>query len=117
MKKKLLISLRKTLLLKKIDHEITQLKNNCIPKGLVPLEKLFDSNDVAKSLGVKPSHEDVEDVNIGTKQEPKLVKICKKLSVEVKKKYVELLKQYSNIFEWSYDDLKVYDTSVIMHTI
>ena len=22
-----------------VDHEIIQLKNNCIPKGLVPLEK------------------------------------------------------------------------------
>lgn len=28
-------------------REILQLKNNCIPKGLVPLEKLFDNNDVA----------------------------------------------------------------------
>ena len=99
-----------------VDHEIMQLKNNCIPKGLVPLEKLFDNNDVAKSPGVKPSHKDVEDVNIGTEQEPKQVKISKKLPVEVKRKYVDLLKKYSDVFAWSYDDLKVYDTSVIKHT-
>ena len=67
--------------------------------------------------GVKSSHEDVEDVNIGVEQEPKLVKISKKLSAEVKEKYVNLLKKYSDVFAWSYDDLKVYDTSVIRHTI
>lgn len=47
------------------DHEITQLKNKFIPKGLVPLEKLFENNVVAKNLGVKLSHEDVEDINVG----------------------------------------------------
>ena len=54
-----------------VDHEIIQLKNNCITKGLVPLEKLFDINDMAKSPRVKPSDEDVEDGNIGIEQEPK----------------------------------------------
>ena len=100
-----------------VDHEIIQLKSNCIPKGLVPLEKLFENNDVAKNPRVKPSHEDVEVINVGTKKEPRLVKISSKLSVEAKDKNLNLLKQYSDVFAWSYDDLKVYDTSVIRHTI
>lgn len=29
-----------------VDHDIIQLSNNFIPKGLIPLEKLFDQNDV-----------------------------------------------------------------------
>jgi hypothetical protein len=29
-------------------RDIVQLKSNIIPKGLVPLEKLFDNNDVAR---------------------------------------------------------------------
>ena len=37
------------------DKEIIQLKNNSFPKGLVPLEELFDHNDVAKPPGVVPS--------------------------------------------------------------
>jgi hypothetical protein len=28
------------------EHKVLQLKNNFIPKGLVPLEKFFDRNDV-----------------------------------------------------------------------
>jgi hypothetical protein len=30
-------------------REIIQLKNNITPKGIVPLEKFFDDNDVAKN--------------------------------------------------------------------
>ena len=41
--------------------EIIELKNNCIPKGLVPLEKLFDNNDVAKNPKVSPNDSEVED--------------------------------------------------------
>ena len=54
---------------------------------------------------------------MGTEDEPRIVKLSTKLSAEAKEKYVNLLKQYSNVFAWSYDDLKVYDTSVIRHTI
>ena len=81
------------------------------------MEKLFENNDVAKNPGVKPSHEDVEDINVGTEEDPRIVKLSTKLSLEAKQKYVKLLKQYSNVFAWSYNDLKVYDTSVIRHTM
>ena len=46
--------------------EILQLKGNSIPKGLVPLEKLFYPNDVDREPQLVPSCEDVEKVNIGT---------------------------------------------------
>jgi hypothetical protein len=32
-----------------VGKDTMQLKNNIIPKCLVPLEKLFDNNDVAKN--------------------------------------------------------------------
>ena len=62
-----------------LDKEIIQLSKNSIPKGLVPLEELFDYNNVSKSPGVKPNNEDFEDVNIGTEQDLKVVKIARKL--------------------------------------
>ena len=37
------------------NKEIIQLKNNSFPKGLVPLEELFDHNDVANCPGLVPS--------------------------------------------------------------
>ena len=48
------------------DKEIIQLKSNYFPKGLVPLEELFDQNGVAKAPGVIPVGTEVEDFNIGT---------------------------------------------------
>ena len=31
--------------------------------------------------------------------------------------YLALLKKYTKVFAWKYEDLKVYDTSIIQHTI
>jgi hypothetical protein len=41
-----------------VDHHIVQLPSNHIPKGLVPLERLFDRNDV--SIKIKSSTGDVD---------------------------------------------------------
>jgi len=53
------------------DPDILNLKNNISPKGLVPLEDLFYSNDVARKLKMEPLREDIEECNIGTEDEPK----------------------------------------------
>ena len=39
--------------------DIIQLKRSYIPKGLIPLEKLFDQNDVAKYPKVHPNENDI----------------------------------------------------------
>ena len=100
-----------------VEKYIIQLSTNSIPKGLVRLEELFDNNDVEKHLGVKPNIEEVQDVNIGTEQDPKVVKVASKLPQEIKEKYIQLLQKNVDVFSWSYEDLKVYDTDVVKHTI
>jgi hypothetical protein len=52
-----------------------------------------------------------------TEENPKMVKLSKTLSPEVKQDYVKLMKDFLDVFAWSYDDLKVYDTKVIQHVI
>ena len=93
------------------------MKNNSFPKGLVRLEELFYHNVVAKTPGVVPSETKVKDFNIGTTKDLKLVKISKNLPVKPRGEYLALLKKYTKVFAWRYEDLKVYDTSVIQHTI
>ena len=39
--------------------DIIQLKSNFIPRGLIPVEKIFYQNDVAKDPKVKPDDNDV----------------------------------------------------------
>ena len=97
--------------------DILQLKDNVIPRGLIPLEELFDQDDVAKKPSLVPTDKGVEDVNLGTADKPKLVKLSKALSPEVKEKYVKLLSEFSDVFAWDYSDLKVYDKNIIQHTI
>jgi len=68
------------------------LKNNQIPKGLIPLERLFDQNYIPLKSTLQPQPEEVEDCNLGTSEKPKMVKIYKYLPIDVKNKYVEILK-------------------------
>jgi len=101
----------------KENFEVFQLKNNSIPKGLIPLEKLFDQNYVFKSPNIQANEEEVERCNLGTLALPKMIKISKFLSVDMKFKYIEMMKRFVDVFAWSYVDLKQYDPSIIQHTI
>ena len=94
-----------------------QLKNNSIPKGLVPLEELFDRNDVAKNPKISPSNDEVEDYNIGSEDDPKVIKLSKALDPKNRNKYITLMTKFSDTFAWTYEDLKEYNTDIIQHTI
>jgi ribonuclease HI len=98
-------------------HKIVELKTNHLPKGLVPLERLFDHNDVSKKSVVQSQETEVVDCNISSDSNPKIVKLSKALSEKQKGRYVSLLKEFSDVFAWSYEDLKVFDTEVIQHKI
>jgi hypothetical protein len=93
------------------------LKNNQIPKGPIPLERLFNQDDIPLRSTLQPQSEEVEDCDVGTKENPWLVKLSKYLSPEIKSWYVEFLRQYKDVFSWSYDELQTYDTTVIEHKI
>ena len=72
---------------------------------------------MAKTPGVVPSETKVEYFNIETTIDPKYIKISKNLPKKARLEYLALLKKYTKVFAWRYEDLKVYDTSVIQHTI
>jgi hypothetical protein len=50
------------------NNRMLVLKNNQIPKGLIPLERLFDQNDMPLKSNFQPQPEEVEDYDIGTKE-------------------------------------------------
>jgi ribonuclease HI len=51
---------------KNFNHQIIQLPSIHIPRGLVPLERFFDKNDVAVKGGVSNKDVDTSECNIGT---------------------------------------------------
>ena len=99
------------------NSEVLQLKNNSIPKGLIPLEKLFDQNDIFKSPKIQVDDEEVESCNLGTVAMPKMIKLSKFLLVYMKYKYIEMMKRFRDVFAWNYANLKEYDPTIIQHTI
>ena len=78
--------------------DIVQLKSNHIPRVLIPLEYLFDQNDVARDPKVDPTTDSIEDVDIGAEGDPKIIKFSKKFPNEEKKEYVKLMKKYTEVF-------------------
>jgi hypothetical protein len=100
-----------------VDHKIFQLPSNHIPKGLVPLEILFDINDVVVKVKGSSEEVDVTECNLGTEENPKYVKLSRSLSNEKRDAYVKLLKEFVDVFSWKYEYLQTYDTSIIEHKI
>ncbi|KAL3684568.1 hypothetical protein R1sor_002590 [Riccia sorocarpa] len=58
-----------------------------------------------------------EEINLGTEDNPKLVKIGNHLSEEQKKGIIKLLKDYSRVFAWTYEDMKGVPPEICQHNI
>ena len=80
------------------SHKIIELKGNFIPKGLVPLERLFSKDDTLLNPTMQYFEENVLSYNIGIVDEPKMIKISKTLSKEERNKHIKLLKEFVDNF-------------------
>jgi hypothetical protein len=103
-------------------NEIICMEDNKIPKGLTPLESSFALSDV----GDKEKHKEEESkrklgetisLNIGTPDCAKNVKIGAQCSDEEKMKFTELLREFQDVFSWSYEDFRGFDPALIQHAI
>jgi len=99
------------------EMDVLQLKINIIPKGLIPLQELFYHYDVAHKPTLQPTEKGVEEVNIGTTANLKMVKLSKELAPKINDKYINLMASFADVFAWHYYDLKTYDTNIIQNTI
>jgi hypothetical protein len=81
-------------------HEIVQLSANIIPKGLVPLERIFDNNDVAIKLENGERDSEVLQYNVAREKDPKHVNLASHLTEKQRAYYGELLKEFVDIFTW-----------------
>ena len=83
----------------------------------MPLEELFDQNDIPLNPTKKELDPAIQEQNIGSQSHPKLINISTGLNVDQKSKFCSLIKDFSNVFAWEYSDLKTYDTNIIQHRI
>jgi hypothetical protein len=93
---------------------------NNIPKNVVKLEKLYDLQDKFKRVTnckTNSSTMQFENINLGTNNIPQNVNLGKNYSPPQRQAFIKLFKEYIDIFAWTYDDLKTYDTKIIKHVI
>ena len=76
---------------------------------------MFDKNDVPLQHNKIVEENQVEDLNLGTDVEPKIVRLSKKVSEEYKRNYLKLFQSYKDVFAWSYQDLKIFDINIMQH--
>ena len=61
---------------------------------------------------IQPHLENLETVNLGSEDCVRMVKIGALLEESVKKGLIELLREYIDVFPWSYEDMRGLDTDI-----
>ena len=64
-----------------------------------------------------PHQELVEEINFGYKEESKEVKIGTSMTSKTRKKIINLLREYSYIFAWSYQDMSGLNINIVVHCV
>jgi hypothetical protein len=89
---------------------------NPVPRGIASLEKIFDMHDMYKKKKVV-KHGSYIEINIGTEEVPRFIKIGKGTSEKERKELISLVQEYRDVFAFTYDELKAYKEDVFQHTI
>jgi len=66
---------------------------------------------------IQPYGEELEVINLGTEDDKMEVKIGASLGPTVKKRIIELLKEFVDIFAWSYRDMPGLDADIVVHRL
>ena len=66
---------------------------------------------------ILPHQEVTELINLGTDDEKKEAKIGSSLDASAKKEIIDLLKEYADIFAWSYQDMPGLSKEIMEHQL
>ena len=56
-------------------------------------------------------------INLGTKEEIRELKIGTTLSPTIRERLIDLLREYSDVFTWSYQNMSGLDTDIVVHRL
>ena len=91
-----------------------------MPKGVRMLEGMSDLHKkfrILANVKTNISSMQYELINLGTEAEPKYVSMGKCYLPGEWSRFINLFKQYKDIFFWTYEDLNRYDIHIIQHSI
>ena len=82
---------------------------------ILEISKETFNNEELKQGHVEPIKEETKSVNLGTNDEPKMVKIDNTLTSSEKDALVTLLKEFKEVFAWSYEDILEINIDIVQH--
>ncbi|XP_070039572.1 uncharacterized protein [Nicotiana tomentosiformis] len=76
-----------------------------------------DAKDAPPELeeGVKATIDALKEVNLGTNEEPRPTYLSALLAIDDENTYIKLLKEFKDVFAWSYKDMPGLDLKVAVH--
>ncbi|GMP89294.1 hypothetical protein CsSME_00040933 [Camellia sinensis var. sinensis] len=97
-----------------IDHDFQNFDKNYEEGIRLVLKHLINQED---EKFVKPLVDEIVAINVGTEKDPHLVQIGSTLSSEEREHLVTLLKDFKDVFAWSYEDMPGIDPEIVQHRI
>ena len=91
-----------------------------VPNLVLRLEKFFDLQDKFRSVPnckTNSSQMRYETINLGTYLNPQTINLGVDCNPEEKTAFIKLFKEFKDVFAWTYDDLKTFNTQVMQHII
>ena len=91
-----------------------------IPKNIIRMEKLFDLQDkFKKSTNTKTNNSSLkyEAIYLGIEQNLQNINLEINCSPAERASFIKMFKEFKDVFAWTYDDLKTYDTKIFQHII
>ncbi|XP_070041324.1 uncharacterized protein [Nicotiana tomentosiformis] len=92
------------------DSDSEDLEDDIIPKEIVREVENFENKP-------KSNLDNTETVNLGDSEMVKEIRISIHLLSSEKEEYVRFLKEYADIFAWSYNDVTGLSTSIVAHEL
>jgi hypothetical protein len=115
---KLFLDSQINFLVESMTLEVEHFPNNSLPKGVVPLETMFDGfHGMYKEKPIVDQSDEAIEFNIGSKSSRRIIKIGKGTTLVERKIIMSLIREYKDIFAWSCEYLKSYKGDIIQHVI
>nr|XP_033514667.1 uncharacterized protein LOC117279289 [Nicotiana tomentosiformis] len=92
------------------DPNYEEYDESMIPKNLPHEMEQLESQK-------KPNLEETEVVNLGSEEDMKETRINIHQEAEQMERKIELLRQYANVFAWSYDDMQGLSTDIVSYRL
>ena len=92
-----------------------ELEDDMAPEQAIAIAELKYENNMTKSARVL--EDDLSEWNLGSEEDPKIVKVSVHVQGRFKEDLLNLLKEFKDIFAWEYSDMKGIDPSFYSHKI